>query len=213
MNNYPDILILAIAAGFIIYKLYSSLGKLDESMFKHEENIINTKIAPNDEDITSPSVEVNLETLNSKSLEGFKLIQAKEPDFNIKKFLKKATLAFEYILGLYNKQETENLKDLLAPEVFATFEKDIQNYSHKKVKLNLFIVSISDQKILDISVVDNVAYIKVEFLSHQIIYETDLNGNIINGNDSEINKKHDCWTFSRELGSSDPKWLLTSTEG
>jgi predicted lipid-binding transport protein (Tim44 family) len=36
-------------------------------------------------------------------------------------------------------------------------------------------------------------------------------GEIVEGNETEVKRQRDIWTFSRTMGSSDPNWQLTAT--
>jgi predicted lipid-binding transport protein (Tim44 family) len=41
----------------------------------------------------------------------------------------------------------------------------------------------------------------------------DAEGNIVEGDPNEIKQQRDVWTFTRDLSSDDPNWLLTGTGG
>jgi predicted lipid-binding transport protein (Tim44 family) len=40
----------------------------------------------------------------------------------------------------------------------------------------------------------------------------DKGGDIIEGSPTTSRKQKDSWTFAREMGSSDPNWLLVATD-
>jgi predicted lipid-binding transport protein (Tim44 family) len=38
-------------------------------------------------------------------------------------------------------------------------------------------------------------------------------GEVIEGDPSEIKRQRDVWTFARKMGSDDPNWTLVATDG
>ncbi len=81
---------------------------------------------------------------------------------------------------------------------------------HRKEIHESIIVSIVSQKILEIKLVKNVVFIAVYFLSEQIHFVKNGEGDIISGSMSTINKVEDVWQFKKNINSSDPTWLLVS---
>jgi len=51
--------------------------------------------------------------------------------------------------------------------------------------------------------------VKTRFVSEIISCIKDENNNIIEGSSDEIQTVNDVWSFSRDLNSDDPTWLLT----
>lgn len=81
---------------------------------------------------------------------------------------------------------------------------------HRKETHESIIVSIVSQKILEIKLVKNVIFIAVYFLSEQINFVKNNEGNITSGSMSTINKVEDVWQFKKNINSSDLTWLLVS---
>jgi len=215
MYNFSNLLILAAIAIFVLFRLFASFGKLgdeDESTGHEGSNFktvipIETETAKEAEAIP----DIKLEVLNKESKEYLNEIMTIDPNFNLGLFMKKATFAFEYILDLYSKQDVNALKELVAPEVLSGFEKRVGELKASGKMLKIMIISVTDTKIQDIKLSDKAVSIKVSFDSHQIEYQTDMNGAIVSGNSSNVIKKEDCWTFSRKLESNSPNWLLVAT--
>jgi len=40
----------------------------------------------------------------------------------------------------------------------------------------------------------------------------DAQGTVVDGSADAVSEVNDIWTFSRQLGSRDPNWLLVATE-
>ena len=49
------------------------------------------------------------------------------------------------------------------------------------------------------------------FKCEMIVAVKDKEGKIIEGSLDKIKKQNDTWTFSREMGSSNPNWQLIKT--
>ena len=210
MNDYPDLIILAIIAGFVIYKLYSNLGKIDEQDLKEKATIKDAE--PVENDLIDIKNEQMLEGLDQASLDILQKMVIFEPNFSLANFIAKATKAFEYILESYSKHDIKALEGLVSGDVLAIFAKHIEQLEKNKIKLNLVIVSISQARVESISEDHNNTLIKVEFESHQMEYNTNESDLVIEGSSSQIMKKTDKWTFSRPIESTSPKWILVKAE-
>ena len=51
----------------------------------------------------------------------------------------------------------------------------------------------------------------VRFVGELITAVRDSENRIVEGDPNEVRRQSDIWTFSREMGSVDPNWLLTGT--
>lgn len=86
----------------------------------------------------------------------------------------------------------------------------IDKIKHRKEIHESIIVSIVSQKILEIKLVKNIVFIAVCFLSEQINFVKNNEGDVISGSMSTVNKVEDVWQFKKNINSSDPTWLLVS---
>ena len=214
MYNITNLFILALVAAVVIFRLWTSLGR-------YESEELNIKVAPELKIIEPIEVKPGnddlpqqigaLQELDEKSIAELENIMKLEESFNPSSFLKKASSAFEYILDLYCKQNIDELRTLVSPDVLASFEKQISELKKSSSMLKIVIISISAARFKEIKTNGKTATIKIAFESHQIEYKTDQSGNIISGNSSNVFKKNDFWTFSKELGGESPNWRLIST--
>ena len=53
--------------------------------------------------------------------------------------------------------------------------------------------------------------VSIRFKSEMTSIVRDKGGDIIEGNEKEIKRQKDTWTFSRKMDSSDPNWRLVAT--
>ena len=57
----------------------------------------------------------------------------------------------------------------------------------------------------------NIADVTVRFVGELITAVRDAENRVVEGDPNEVRRQSDVWTFSREMGSRDPNWLLTGT--
>lgn len=135
-----------------------------------------------------------------------------DPDFDPRHFLEGAKVAYEMIVTAFAKGDTKALKPLLAPEVYAEFEKAIEERKRKGLEQEFEFVGLDEAKLLRASLSGKVARLTVRFVSRVITATRDENGNVVAGNPEKLATVKDVWTFERDLTSSDPNWRLVATE-
>ena len=204
-----DIIIFAIIAALVGYRLYNQLGnKRFNEVHKKQSTLKVVKgVSKNvvNETIETPK-ETGNETVENK--EALQAILEKEPQFTVNYFLNGAKSAYEIILTAFKDEETETLKQLLSVEVFEQFSKAIQE---RTAKYHWILVSDPMVSIEKIEVDKQTASITTSFYSEEIHYLEDAKGNIISGDASLSEQKSNIWTFQKKLGK-DSIWKLVSTE-
>tara|TARA_B100000575_G_scaffold293658_1_gene305794 strand:+ start:4236 stop:4817 length:582 start_codon:yes stop_codon:yes gene_type:complete len=187
--QFFDIIIFAAIAGFIIYRLRSVLGK--RTGFQKETN----KQTPikKQEDNTTRKIPSLMD--NEVKLE---LIYKQVDNFDHKTFLDGAKKAFEIIITSFNNGDKKTLKNLVSKEVFATFNKAIDdNLNNPSSQFySLIVDGIEEAKIEN-----NIIKISINFVSEQMI----------NNDEGKIVKNRDTWTFEKPTNSTSPIWILTQT--
>ena len=73
-------------------------------------------------------------------------------------------------------------------------------------------VSIDKALFEDVTVRGNLAQITIQFSSKLITATKDPSGSFIDGHPEKIVDMIDIWTFSRDLGSRNPNWILVATD-
>ncbi|MDG7056384.1 MAG: Tim44/TimA family putative adaptor protein [Wolbachia endosymbiont of Meromenopon meropis] len=203
-----ELVIYALLVVFVFSRLYNSLGKstnlnlrkltspLDVNQDREDvvENIEDYIIDNKDENIIKATYEQILQ---------------KNKNFSVFHFMKGASIAFELIIKYFNQGNLSQLKPLLDKDLYNNFVEKIR---YRKEIQESIIVSIVSQKILEIKLVKNIVFIVVYFLSEQINFVRNSNGDIISGSTSTINKVEDIWQFKKNITSSSPSWVLTSVK-
>ncbi len=189
--GYIDIVLLAIVAGVIILRLRNVLGKgAEDSAIRAKKSMI---ADAQFEDVKSSKVEENINT----------------KEFKEDTFLKGAQAAYEMIVNAFASADKKTLKDLSSPEVFKSFVAVLDDRKNKKLLTLFTFIGIKKAKIENIDKKDSFYSVKTRFVSEIISCVKDADNNIVEGSPDEIQTVNDVWSFSKNLNSNDPTWLLT----
>ena len=224
MNNIPyiDILILAMIAVFIINRLRNVLGKKtgNESdiveKFTQRKNTFNESEPDSVSDLKASklnkSVNKNLHS-NKKINSVINEILKIDDKFDINSFCDGAKKAFEYILTEYSAGNLKALEKLVSKNIYRTFEDQIKLRAKKKEKLEITVISVKNPEIKNVNLEKkHVAYFKLLFDSEQVQVTKNSNDEVIDGDNNQILQIKEIWTFSKNLKSKDPNWILEEIE-
>lgn len=136
-----------------------------------------------------------------------------EPGFSIDDFVGGARGAYEMILMAYEEGDRDTLRSLLAPDVFQAFEQGIVAREQAGLSVDARFIGVREAKVDEIAFDPDtrIADITIRFVGELITAVRDPENRIVEGDPNEVRRQSDRWTFSREMGSSDPNWLLTGT--
>jgi len=189
--GYIDIVLLAIVAGIIILRLRNVLGKgAEDTAIRAKKSVI---VDAQFEDVKSSKLEENINT----------------KEFKEDIFLKGAQAAYEMIVNAFASADKKTLKDLTSPDVYKSFVAVLDDRKNKKLLNQFTFIGIKKAKIENIDKKDSFYNVKTRFVSEIISCVKDANNNIIEGSSDEIQTVNDIWSFSKDLNSDDPTWLLT----
>ena len=187
--QFFDIIIFAVIAVFIIYRLRSVLGKRTG----FQKNINQQEFIKKE---TKPD-EIKIPQLN-ESEQKLEAVYKKVSSFNHKEFLDGAKKAFEIIITAFNKGDKSTLKNLVSNDVYNAFEGAINSGSNNP---NSQFYSLVIDGVEDAKVESGKISITVKFTSEQILSD----------NEDSIVKNKDTWVFEKPESSTGPAWLLVST--
>lgn len=143
---------------------------------------------------------------------GIEAIVRQEPDFDPQAFVGGAKSAYETIVTAFARGDRKTLKSLLAKEVYEGFEQAITEREKRGEKAESNFVSIDKADLTGVDLKGKTAQITIAFVSQLISVTRDAQGNVVDGSADQVSEVNDIWTFSRQLGSRDPNWLLVATE-
>ena len=224
MNNIPyiDILILAMIAVFIINRLRNVLGKKTGNESDIVEKFTQRKNAFNESepDSVSNSKVTNLNNDIKKNLHSDKKINSVineilkiDDKFEISSFCSGAKKAFEYILTEYSSNNLKALERLVSKNIYKAFADQVNLRAKNKEKLEITVISVKDPEIKSVTLEKKyVAYFKLLFDSEQVQVTKNSNDEVIDGDNNQILQIKEIWTFSKNLKSKDPNWILEEIE-
>ena len=187
--QFFDIIIFAVIAVFIIYRLRSVLGKRTGFQKNiNQQEFVKKDIKP---DVTKvPQLK--------ESEQKLEVVYKKVNSFNHKEFLEGAKKAFEIIITAFNKGDKDTLKNLVSKDVYNAFEEAINSGSNNP---NSQFYSLVIEGVEDAKVESGKISIAVNFTSEQIMSD----------NEDSVVKNKDTWVFEKPESSTSPAWLLVST--
>ena len=187
--QFFDIIIFAVIAVFIIYRLRSVLGKRTGFQKNiNQQEFVKKETIP--DELKIPQLKENEQKLEA--------VYKKVNSFNHKEFLEGAKKAFEIIITAFNKGDKSTLKNLVSKDVYNAFEGAINSGSNNP---NSQFYSLVIDGVEDAKVEAGKISIAVNFTSEQILSD----------NEDSIVKNKDTWVFEKPESSTGPAWLLVST--
>lgn len=214
-----EIVILALFAAFLGYRLYSVLGRRAE----HEEESVphrfdsgtnqqpqstqpSTTIAP------APARSIEMDGLMPAVERGIRDIANADPKFDLPIFMDGAKAAYEMVLEAFWEGDRDTLRDLCDDDVYAGFVAAIDAREAAGETLDNSLIRIEETRIHSASLDGGMARISVLFVADIAAVTRDKDGNVIAGSLDDAIESRDVWTFARSTSSRDPNWLLDETD-
>jgi len=221
MNNFQfaDVVILALLAGFIAFRLYSVLGRRTGNERTRDEQLrmpdarTSPKPAAKDNVVALPERSASPGATGNTAPVSRALLDIKLHDrsFDSDHFVSGARAAYEMIVTAFARGERDVLRPLLSEEVFETFERAIKEREAKKERVDFTFLSLKSARITAAELKGQTAEVTVAFNSQVMLAGYDPGGALIEG---DANTPHDIveyWTFARDTRSGNPNWSLVST--
>jgi predicted lipid-binding transport protein (Tim44 family) len=190
--EYIDIMLLAMIAGFIFLRLRGILGKKTGFEGKippqFEKEFQKTNIAP-------------------------KLANENFNEVSQKEFLKGAKIAYETIITDFSDSDNKLIasKPLLGKKVYDQFKEALSERESKGNFAEITFIGIKSAAIKTHKKIEDNFEVTVDFVSEIITCIKDKDKKIISGDAEKIKTVYDTWTFSKDINSSNPNWLLINT--
>jgi len=209
-----ELIILAGIAVFLFLRLRSVLGTRDgfekpRMQPKNDAPKRDFKVIDGgeDKDITD-----NVDK-NSKSAEALKLIKSEDENFTVNEFLSGARSAYEWILMSFEKNEIDEIRELLSEEVAEAFDAVVDQRVSQGLTIEAEFIGIREMKLVEATYSSNTktAEISVSFVGEMTSVVKNSSGEIVEGDSKQIKRQKDTWTFSKDIKSSNPNWLLVAT--
>ncbi|MEH6661545.1 MAG: Tim44/TimA family putative adaptor protein [Parasphingorhabdus sp.] len=218
-----EIILLAMVAAFLGLRLYSVLGKRSGHEQEHMPRNIDPRASdrrpledakPHIPDIVPANATAGAPNMvyDSGAEAGMREILSADRNFDVGRFIEGSQAAYGMILEAFWKGDKEELKLLCDDDVYESFAEVIDAREKRGEILENQLVRIDNARISAAEYRRPVASITVQFDADIAAVVKDKKGNLIGGSLSDAAETHDVWTFSRDLSSADPNWLLDETD-
>jgi len=221
-----EIVILAMIAAFLGLRLYSVLGRRAE----HEEEPIQGRFdnvpgtsgasrpSPQSRDAAerqqpNPAQRQREMPVATPSVErGLREIAAADRRFDAFAFLDGARGAYRMILEAFWRGDKDELRQLCDEHVFGEFAAAIDARVAAGETLDNRLVRIEEASIVDAGMNGSVARIRMRFRADIAGVTRNAEGQVVAGSLNDAVEAVDLWSFSRNVTSGDPDWLLDETD-
>jgi len=200
---FVDILIFAVIAVFLIFRLRSILGSREGFEQKPSSSPLSDR-ASDAENIIS----LHGEKANGEGLEAVKRL---DKQFSEDSFSQGAASAFGMILSAFAEGDIASLRRLLGYDLYEDFSESIRQRAKEGDELSITIHDIQDVNLLDGEVSQNIASVTVKFTSIQSRKLADKDGVVIEEESFDETELTDIWVFERDISLADPNWKLVET--
>jgi predicted lipid-binding transport protein (Tim44 family) len=143
---------------------------------------------------------------------GLRAIAAADRQFDAYAFVEGARSAYRMILEAFWRGDKEELQQLCDRDVYEQFAQAVDARKAAGESLDNRLVRIEEATIAGASFDAPFARITVRFRSDIAAVTRDAQGHVIAGSLDDAVEAIDIWTFSRNVTSSDPDWLLDETD-
>ena len=217
---YLEIVLFAVIAAVILFRLYTVLGRRTGHEQPPQERLRLSGNAPAD----ATPVKDNVVQLPSRAEQiaerpadpvarGLFDIKLADKGFETDHFAAGARAAYELIVTAFARGDRAALRPLLGGEVFAAFDAVISGREQRKEHVDFTFVGFKDVKIVHAALKDRAAEITVAVGSQFISATLGGDGQLIEGDGKSVRDVTDVWTFTRDIRARDPNWLLVATSG
>ena len=215
---FVDIIVFALIAGFLVYRLYSVLGRRTGEERPRPRPFGADRPGSDVPDNVIPLPERGRTSeANDKGEQPFSLaaglaqIRTADPTFDEKLFLQGAHSAFEIIVKGYADGDTAVLRPLLSDDVYDSFATEIRRRVAAGEKHETTIERVRDIEILEAKADGRTAVVTVKIVTDQANVTYDASGAVLEGDADRMFEVTDIWTFARNTRARDPNWALVET--
>lgn len=187
-----QILVLAFIAGFVLLRLYTTLGRRTGAE-RPDPRPAPAQGAPAPELAVAPPTAGVAPT--GTAGDGLMAIVRADPNFDAESFVTGARGAYELIVGAFAKGDKPTLQPLLTPRVYESYAAAI-TAREASGGLGPELVRLRTAEIADADLSGDIARVTVRF-------EAELAEGAVGMRDAR-----EKWTFERNVRSSDPNWRL-----
>lgn len=210
-----DIILFALLAGFLFFRLRNVLGKRTGHEERHSDPFSPApeRSSKSDNVIQLPDRERDElgGAQDDGELSDLMRVKMADPSFDEIEFLKGARTAFEWIVEAFAKGDLDGLRPLLGDDLMGAFAGAVEAREQAGETQETTISSFRSALISEVKLTGSVARVTVEFITDQVKVTRASDGSVVDGDPDRIETVTDLWTFERDISARDPNWHLVAT--
>lgn len=219
MSSSPviQLLILAAIAIFLLLRLRDVLGTREG----FEKPVVTRKANDTDarrdrfeviEGGPDPDITDHVDA-DSPAANALMAMKQAEPSFSVGDFLGGARGAYEMILMAFEKGDLASIRPFLSEDVYESFAAVVEAREQKGLRVDSQFVGLRELKLsgAEFDVATREGEVTIRFVGELTSVVHDKAGDIVEGNQNEVKRQKDLWTFARVMGSDNPNWQLVAT--
>lgn len=197
------IVVLAIGAAFVLFMLYSVLGKRVGRQPTDDPELQPIRRKPDGQ--AEPDLGPRLDL--GETVHGAAAIRARDPNFDPADFLEGARAAYATIVRAFAAADRAALSPLLASDVMASFEEAMaqREAEGRTEQVEFLHPPRADLDELDLD--GDTARARVRFLGELRTRSKGPEGEAV-----DDRRTAELWTFERQVTATDPNWTLVRVE-
>lgn len=202
MLQILELIIFGGLAAVVLFQLYSVLGR---RVGRQPEDNPAPIAVQRDRQADAPPLDPTLDP--AEGLTGVAALRAKDPSFEVGKFLSGARQAYEMVVRAFAAGDRDTLKNLLAPQVLDGFEQAI---TQRETEGRTESVEFLHQPRADLESADtrgDIVSVVVRFLAEFRSRSKGPEGEAV-----DDRRTAELWTFERNVKSRDPNWTLVRVD-
>ncbi|HEY4115913.1 MAG TPA: Tim44/TimA family putative adaptor protein [Rhizomicrobium sp.] len=214
-----SILLIAMVAGIILFRLYTVLGRRTGNErprpdpFQRAGAAPETGVAERAMTLPDRTADTAASSTADPVAQGLLDIKLADRGFETEHFVEGARKAYEMIVTAFAKGDRTTLRPLLGDDVYAAFDSAIAAREQKHESMEFTFVGMREAKVTGAQLKKNFAEVTISFTAQFISATKDGSGAIVDGDPKAVRDVVDVWTFERNVRASDPNWRLVATSG
>ena len=151
---------------------------------------------------------------DSSEARSFADMKRVDSSFSVNDFVQGARGAYEMIVMGFEQGDLDDIKPFLSADVFEAFAEVVASREDQGLKIEAEFIGVRETSVKGVSfdTGTQLAEISMRFVGEMSSVVRDRGGDIIEGSNTEIKRQKDTWTFARNMGESDPNWILVATD-
>jgi predicted lipid-binding transport protein (Tim44 family) len=211
MQLDPAIVIFALLALFVLWKLRSVLG--ERTGFEQRKDF-----SPVSQPATAPQPPVAADARwqdfaerGSPLWDGLDAIAQAQPGFDPGAFLTGAREAYKMVVHAFSTGDDATLRSLASDEVYGSFKAALAERAQRGEILETNFVAFNSVRMVSAAAEPAGARIAVRFDTEFVTVTRDKADQVVEGDPEKPQEIIDVWTFARRRDASGPNWLLVAT--